>query len=69
MRSSFFAAIALACAACAVFGPAEQAQVEGIAGQIASCQSVALACKADGGAPADCWNKYDGCMRDAGLHE
>jgi len=65
MRAAFFVGL-LAAAACATLGPADRLEIAEVGATIAHCQSVGRACKADGG--TDCYDVYDACMRDAGLH-
>lgn len=45
--------------------PAEAAELQDTAAQIAKCRAEGLACKADGG--TGCLQVFDACMRDAGL--
>lgn len=64
MRAFLLGLVLGGCAALGL-GPAEQAEIDKTAEQIAKCQSEGYACKADGG--SNCYGVYDACMRDAGL--
>ena len=57
--------VVAALGACAVFGPADRNAITQTAATLETCQEVGRACKADGG--ANCWDKYDACVTDAGL--
>ena len=60
MRLVIALVLAVGIVACAALGlPARDAA------QIATCQAVGRACKADGG--SGCYAQYDECMKEAGL--
>jgi hypothetical protein len=66
MRPLFVLAAGAALAgACALFTPADRDSLISTSAQIAHCQEIGRACQADGG--ANCYGKYDDCMREAGM--
>lgn len=65
--SGALAVVILAACASLDWGSSDTAQVDDTQSVIAHCQSVGLSCKADGGAPQDCYDQYSACMHAGGL--
>lgn len=61
----FLFVIAALTVACAALNASDKELIAKDASDIARCQALGLACKADGG--AGCYSLYDECMKDGGL--
>lgn len=67
MRKYLALAMVLGLGCGPLFGPAEKQAVIDNQIRLDGCEALALACKADGGAPAACYDRYLACLNDAGL--